>query len=228
MKQSTQKPTDAQIKEFWIGVFGKEGVEFGTVVDGEVVCYRRTIWIEADEEWGIEVIPRTDSLEFLGYLFRHAVPSFEKVETPFGHHTGARIEFVRRDKDAEWRCLLGNYWTGMDVVGGIPNPFSDYVSHVDHPDIALALFWAIYPVFKATYNSKGKDWLPEYQAHFGNICDGCFDIRGINASEHRCHSWSVFNRKVSDFYMHKGERVNGECQCPQCRPANYTGKGGTK
>jgi len=67
-----------------------------------------------------------------------------------------------------------------------------------------------------------SDWLPEYQAHFSNVCDGCFDIRGINASEHKCHSWSVFSRKVSDFYMHKGERVNGECQCIQCKPA---GKG---
>lgn len=68
------EPTEAQIKKFWIGIFGKDGVEFGTTVGGELVCYRRTKWIEEDEEWGIEVIPRMDSLEFIGFLFKYAVP----------------------------------------------------------------------------------------------------------------------------------------------------------
>lgn len=70
-------------------------------------------------------------------------------------------------------------------------------------------------------NAKAKetfpdDWLLDYRAWFEEICDGCIDIRGINASEHKCHTWSPWARKVSDYYMHKGERRVGECQCPQC------------
>lgn len=78
-------------------------------------------------------------------------------------------------------------------------------------------------------NAMAKDvfveWLTDYEEWFDNICDGCFDIRGINASEHKCHTWSPFGRKVSEFYNHKGERINNECLCPQCNPTgiyNYS------
>lgn len=77
-------------------------------------------------------------------------------------------------------------------------------------------------------NTKAKeifaDWLPDYQEWFDNICDGCFDIRGINASEHKCHSWSPFGYKVTDYFMHKGERVDGECQCSECNPSKQDGR----
>ena len=62
------------------------------------------------------------------------------------------------------------------------------------------------------------EWLPDYEEWFDNICDGCFDIRGINASEHKCHSWSLWGRKTSEYYMHKGERVDAECKCQHCNP----------
>jgi len=82
---------DAQLKEFWEGVFGKDGVEFGTVVDGEIVCYRRTRWVAEDEEWDIEVIPRTDSLEFPGYLFKHAVPKDTDVQISTGRDLAGHV-----------------------------------------------------------------------------------------------------------------------------------------
>ena len=113
------KPTQEQIKEFWIGIFGKDGVEFGTVVNGEVVCYRRTEWIEADEEWGIEVIPRSDSLEFMGYLFEHAVP---KVR-----------EHLKKTAKPRSFARMMIAWIG-DILRG--------------KDPALALFWAIREVVK--------------------------------------------------------------------------------
>ncbi len=70
-------------------------------------------------------------------------------------------------------------------------------------------------------NAKAKetfpnDWLTDYQTWFDDVCDGCFDIRGINASEHKCHSWAN-EHKVSSFYTHKGERVDAECECRNCR-----------
>ena len=38
-------------------VFGKDGVEFGhTIVDRELIIYRRTGWNEQDEDWNIEVV----------------------------------------------------------------------------------------------------------------------------------------------------------------------------
>ena len=75
MNQPTKGPTDKQIQWFWEQIFGKEGVEFGkTAIDRKLVCYRRTKWIEVDEEYDIEVIPNTESLEFFGYLFEYAVP----------------------------------------------------------------------------------------------------------------------------------------------------------
>jgi hypothetical protein len=60
------------------------------------------------------------------------------------------------------------------------------------------------------------DWLTDYEEWFGNICDGCFDIRGINASEHKCHSYDLYGNKVSDYYTHKGEKIKGECSCNRC------------
>jgi len=71
------KPTDEQIKELYIKVLDGK-VEFGTVVDNEIACYRRTTWNKEDEEWNIEVIPRTDSLEYLGWLFKYAVPKLDQ------------------------------------------------------------------------------------------------------------------------------------------------------
>jgi hypothetical protein len=70
-------------------------------------------------------------------------------------------------------------------------------------------------------NLKAKetftDWLYDYQDWFNNICDGCFDIRGINASEHKCHTWDTMGNKVSEYFLHKGEKINSECSCPQCK-----------
>lgn len=63
-----------------------------------------------------------------------------------------------------------------------------------------------------------REWLPDYEEWFDNICDGCFDIRGMNASEHRCHSWGLYGHDVSDYYVHKGEQIKGYCRCPQCNP----------
>lgn len=50
------------------------------------------------------------------------------------------------------------------------------------------------------------------------ICDGCYDIRGLTASEHKCHSWSIMGHKVSDYFIWHGEKINGLCNCPLCKP----------
>lgn len=73
-----KEPTEAQVKEFWEWVFDGK-VQFGRTIGGKLVCYRQTRWIEADEEWGIEVIPDMDSLEFLGFLFKYAVPKLRSI-----------------------------------------------------------------------------------------------------------------------------------------------------
>jgi hypothetical protein len=89
-------------------------------------------------------------------------------------------------------------------------------------------FFSLVSLEKFCHSSKGReiinknagliftDWSMSYQCWFDKICDGCFDIRGINASEHKCHSWD-FGKKVSDYYIHRGDRINDECQCPICK-----------
>ena len=53
---------------FWEQIFGKDGVEFGETISGKLVYYRRTRWIEADEEWGIgKTLPQLYS----GQSIRH-------------------------------------------------------------------------------------------------------------------------------------------------------------
>ncbi|KKN53792.1 hypothetical protein LCGC14_0598850 [marine sediment metagenome] len=44
--------------------FGKDGVTYGHIIGETLVIYRRTKWIEVDEEWGIEVLEVfTESLD---------------------------------------------------------------------------------------------------------------------------------------------------------------------
>lgn len=71
-------PTDVQKRWLWEQVFGKDGVEFGEKIFGSLVCYRRTRWVELDKEYGIEVIPDIGSPEFLGFMFKYAIPALRK------------------------------------------------------------------------------------------------------------------------------------------------------
>ncbi len=116
------KPTDKQVKEFYRMILDGK-VEFGTVVNGECVCYRRTTWNTHEEEWNIEVIPRIDSLEYLGWLFKYAVPMLQGK--------GYQIDIV---------CFEHK---GFDVC--IFNIIHDIENHKVHrgDDLALPLFWAI-------------------------------------------------------------------------------------
>ena len=120
------KPTEEQIKEFWTGVFAGK-VEFGTVVNEEVVCYRRTSWNQLDEEWNIEVIPRIDSLEFLGYLFKYVIPKMRDLSE---QNTLQDVEF---------------HWQGKNVSDEVEcNLIFDEAEYSGtNDDPALALFWAI-------------------------------------------------------------------------------------
>ena len=119
------KPTDEQIKEFYVKILDGK-VEFGTIVNGEIVCYRRTTWDKEDEEWNIEVIPRTDSLEYLGWLFKYAVPKLQDM--------GYQIDIV---------CFEHK---GFDVcIFNVIQDIKDHKLHRDD-DLTLVLFWAIYEV----------------------------------------------------------------------------------
>ncbi len=108
------KPTQEQIKAFWEWVFGKDGLEYGHLVDGEpCVLYRRTRWIEADEEWDIEPMPEPDDPLFIYWLFKYAVPVYKF------HYGGEALYKLLVD----WACKVS---LSREEV----NP-------------ALALFWAL-------------------------------------------------------------------------------------
>ena len=117
------KPTDEQIKGFYTKILDGK-VEFGTIVNCEIACYRRTTWNKEDEEWNIEVIPRTDSLEYPGWLFKYAVPELLRL----GGFDRVEIIFFSN----KTRCIL--------------TPFI-YADDFDK-DPALALFGAIFGVIK--------------------------------------------------------------------------------
>ncbi len=123
--------------------------------------------------------------------------------------------------------------------GNIPSKMVTVYAIGEHPEYSAGLsgftltpyFYSMKALERYCRSKKGReaintraketfpdDWLSDYQEWFDNICDGCFDIRGINASEHHCYSWSPFGSKCSDYYTHKGENIKGECMCPECNP----------
>lgn len=118
-------------KEFYTKILeGK--VEIGTVVNGEMVFYRRTTWNENEGEWNIVVIPRTDSLEYLGWLFKYAVPKL--IED------GYRFSFETALAEEPW------YWWIIEK--------GDDLWKADRPDPVQALKKAIEGVFESEENTN--------------------------------------------------------------------------
>lgn len=97
--------------------FGKDGVKYGKTLDDKLVIYRRTRWIEEDEEWGIEILE--DLTQSLDACFKWLVP-----------------KLVSGDIHIEW-------YTRVDDTAVELKRATSTIAFVCQPSPALALCLAI-------------------------------------------------------------------------------------
>jgi len=108
--------------------FGIDGVEYGRGNDKSLVIYRRVKWINADEEWEIEVLE--DLTQSLDACFRWLVPNrinYDKEEYQI------EITQVTFSYENDW-CELRYRWSEFE--------FSDHEvveAEADSPALAFCL-----------------------------------------------------------------------------------------